>query len=95
MTLITSTKVSNLGRTNKRHGRVQRPVVVIYQKLLLRVSSGVPNTEKQMKARGRRPSAFIVSSCLEPLMKHEARVFGIASETSCRLLLFVNNSYRM
>ena len=43
------------------------------------VSSGVPNTEKQMKARGRRPSAFIVSRCLEPLMKHEARVFGIAS----------------
>ena len=25
------------------------------------VSSGVPDTEKQMKARGRRPSAFIVS----------------------------------
>ena len=43
------------------------------------VSSGVPNTEKRMKARGRRPSAFIVSRCLEPLMKHEARVFGIAS----------------
>ena len=43
------------------------------------VSSGVPNTEKQMKARGRRPSTFIVSRCLEPLMKHEARVFGIAS----------------
>ena len=44
-----------------------------------RVSSGVPNTEKQMKARGRRPSTFTVSRCLEPLMKHEARVFGIAS----------------
>ena len=26
------------------------------------VSSGVPDTEKQMKAQGRRPSAFIVSS---------------------------------
>ena len=52
---------------------------VIYQKLVLRVSSGVPNTEKQMKARGRRPSAFIVSRCLEAPMKHEARVFGIAS----------------
>ena len=46
------------------------------------VSSGVPNTEKQMKARGRRPSAFIVSRCLEPLMKHEARVFEMASQTS-------------
>ena len=52
---------------------------VIYQKLVLRVSSGVPNTEKQMKARGRGLSAFLVSMCLEPLMKHEARVFGIAS----------------
>lgn len=29
----------------------------------VRVSSGVPNTEKQMKAQGRRPSAFIVSRC--------------------------------
>ena len=43
------------------------------------VSSGVLNTEKVMKARGRRPSAFIVSRCLDSLMKHEARVFGIAS----------------
>ena len=34
------------------------------------VSSGVPNTEKQIKARGRRPSAFIVSSfyCFELLL---------------------------
>ena len=40
----------------------------IYQKLVLRVSSGVPNTEK-----------LIVSRCLGPLMKHEARVFGRAS----------------
>ena len=45
------------------------------------VSSGVPNTEKQMKARGRRPSAFIVSRCLEPLMKPEARVFETTSQT--------------
>ena len=44
------------------------------------VSSGVPNTEKVIKARGRRPSAFIVSRCLEPLMKHEARVFDMASQ---------------
>ena len=42
------------------------------------VSSGVPNTEKQMKAQGRRPSVFLVLRCLEPLMKHEARVHGIA-----------------
>ena len=45
----------------------------------VRVLSGVPNTEKQMKARGRRPSAFIVSRCLERLMKPEARVFEMAS----------------
>ena len=41
------------------------------------VSSGVPNTEKIMKARGR---TFIVSRCLEPLMKHEARVFDMVSQ---------------
>ena len=49
------------------------------------VSSGVPDTEKQMKARGRRPSAFIVSRCLEPLMKHEARVLDMTSQTSVRI----------
>ena len=38
------------------------------------VSSGYPNTEKQMKARGPRPSAFIVSMCLDTPMKHEAPV---------------------
>ena len=41
------------------------------------VSSGVPNTEKVMKARDR---TFIVSRCLEPLMKHEARVFDMVSQ---------------
>ena len=51
-------------------------------KTIARVSSGVPNTtEKQMKARGSRPSAFIVSRCLEPLMKPEARVFEMISQT--------------
>ena len=35
------------------------------------VSSGYPNTEKQVKARGRRPSAFIVARCLDTPMKHE------------------------
>ena len=35
------------------------------------VSSGYPNAEKQMKARGRRPSAFIVARCLDTPMKHE------------------------
>ena len=34
-----------------------------------------------MKARDRRPSAFIVSRCLEAMMKHEARIFGMASQT--------------
>ena len=45
------------------------------------VSSGVPNNEKQMKARGHRPSAFIVSRCLETLIKHEAHVFDIISQS--------------
>ena len=49
------------------------------------VSWGVPDTEKQMKAWGRRPIAFIVSRCLEPLMKHEARVFDMASQTNVRI----------
>ena len=43
-------------------------------------SSRVPNTEKKMKAGRRRQTAFIVSRCLEPLMKNEARVFELASQ---------------
>ena len=34
-----------------------------------------------MKARGRRPSAFIVFECLKLPMKQEARVFEITSQT--------------
>ena len=34
-----------------------------------------------MKARGRRPSAFIVSRCLETPVKHDVRVFDMASKT--------------
>ena len=49
------------------------------------VSSGVPNTEKQVKTRGRRPSAFIVSRCLEALMKHEARVFEMTSQSRLKI----------
>ena len=33
-----------------------------------------------MKARCRRPSAFIVFECLEILMKHEARVYEMAPQ---------------
>ena len=33
-----------------------------------------------LKARGSRPSAFIVFECLETPMKHEARVFEIACQ---------------
>jgi len=50
-----------------------------------RFSSGVPNTAKRMKAWRRRRSAFIVSRCLEPLMKTEAQVFELASQTSVRI----------
>ena len=42
-----------------------------------RVSSGVPNTEKQMKARGRRPSAFIVSWWLLKRNKKNMHFFAI------------------
>ena len=58
---------------------------VICQKTSASLSSEVPDTEKQMKAPGRRPSAFIVSKCLESLMKHEARVFDMTSQTSVRI----------
>ena len=54
---------------------------VIFQKLVLRVSSGFPNTRKLMKALGLRPRAFIVFECLETPMKHEARVFEMASQS--------------
>ena len=49
-----------------------------------RFSSGVPKTEKRMKAQCRRPSVFVLR-CLEPLMKTEARVFELASQTSVRI----------
>ena len=38
-----------------------------------------------MKARGRRPRAFIVFECLETPMKHEARVFEMASQWKLKL----------
>ena len=52
-------------------------IVEWYVKNEARASSRVPNTEKKMKARGIRRSAFIVSRCLEPVIKYEARVFDI------------------
>ena len=39
-----------------------------------------------MKARGRRPNAFIVFECLETPMKHEARVFEMASQSKLKLI---------
>ena len=45
-----------------------------------------------------RPSAFIVSRCLEPVMKHEARGFDMASQTlnfaslgNCDVNILVNS----
>ena len=46
-----------------------------------------------MKERGRRPSVFIVSRCLEPLMQHEARVFDMISQS--RLKLQCNRAYKI
>ena len=41
---------------------------------------GISNcTKKQLKARGRRPKAFIVSRCLDTSMTHKARVLEITS----------------
>ena len=37
-----------------------------------------------MKARGRRPSTFIVFECLETPMKHQERVFEIASQSKLK-----------
>ena len=45
-----------------------------------KASASASETEKQMKARGRRPNTFIVLRCLESLMKHEARVSNITSQ---------------
>ena len=42
------------------------------------VHHGFPKTEKQMKTRCRRRSAFIVSTSLEPVMKYRARVFDMS-----------------
>ena len=55
------------------------------------VSSGVPDTEKQMKARGRRPSAFIVSRVTtkeEQIILHLASpwVFALKIATSLSLI---------
>ena len=68
------------------NGSVQilRPVAAFgcaISKTSASVSSGFSNTRKLMKARGRRLSAFIVFECLETLMKHDARVFEIASQS--------------
>ncbi len=35
-----------------------------------------------MKARGRSPITFVVFECLETPVKHEARVFEIASQSA-------------
>ena len=45
------------------------------------VPSAFPNTRKLTKARSRRSSAFVVFECLKTPMKHEARVFEIASQS--------------
>ena len=72
-------------RTKRRGYVPQMSICRCMSKTNASLSSGLPDTEKQMKARGRRPSVFIVSSCLEPLMKHEARVFDMTSQTSVRI----------
>ena len=65
-------------RLEPHHAATQPSNDCNISKTSARVSKGVPNTEKQMKERGRN---FIASRCLEPLMKPEARVFEMTSQT--------------
>ena len=46
------------------------------------ISSEFPKTEKMVKARRRRRSAYIVSRCLEPLIKYEARGVDITPQNN-------------
>jgi len=46
---------------------------------------GFPDTEKQMKAQARRPSAFIVLRCLETPVKCDTQVFDMAYKTIPRV----------
>ena len=71
--------------TGSRPNNEENSIISNRSKTSASFSSGVPNTEKRMKARRRRRSAFIVSRCLEPLMKNEARVFELASQTSVKI----------
>ena len=68
-----SLRVFNLiSHTRKTSKRVRCTI----SKTRASVSSGYPNTEKWMKARGRRPSAFIVSRCLEYPDETRSTSFG-------------------
>ena len=60
----------------------QKHMICNTSKTSASVLSGFPNTRKLMKARGRRPRAFIVFESLETRVKHEARVFEIASQSA-------------
>ena len=55
------------------------------------VSLGVPNTEKQMKVQCGRGSAFIVSRCLEPLMKQKGFDVFYNSLVILRVLFLSSN----
>ena len=57
-------------------GRRPEGCICTISKTRASVSSGYPNTEKQMKARGRRPSAFIVSRCLDNPDETRSTSFG-------------------
>ena len=46
---------------------------------------GSKHRETDESKRPLRPSAFIVSRCLESLIKPEARVFEVASQTSVKI----------
>ena len=78
-------------------------VDVLFKKMSARVSTWFPNTRKLMKARGRRPRAFIVFECwwwrvlIFSMMKPDARVFWnsflIASQEYKKIQIFTNCSH--
>ena len=70
MPVVRVTQIRRPARVVHRNNQSVKTLCTI-SKTRASVSSGYPNTEKQMKARGRRPSAFIVARCLDTTMKYE------------------------
>ena len=67
----------------------QTTLDVLYQKLMLRVLSGVLNTKKQMKTRSHRPSAFTVLFLLKQNKKNmQWYIFLLLSSPNERTIIW-------